>query len=323
MPAGGVDGAIPTVEVAAAPSVDAGIACATEGAGPGASLSLLQAPSLLTSGGTSTEALIQLAQQQASRDAQVTAVRRELSEAHAQLATAVEVEASLRERLRDGEMSDKRASASSEYIKCIVLKLLHTDESEHAALFPVLATCLQFSETDVQSLIDAREARRTRGGLLSSLVGRKRAPVGAPEIDKASAEMALELASKAQILSRQSDTVAIRTLVDQIGALDDHLSECTRLYEAAQLASVTKVDEIMASMTEQDRARHELDEARKAEDGTRLYIRNVLLRYMENEDHETMFPVIATCMRFTPEEVSGIHDRRAEREKRRGWRLFG
>ena len=41
-----------------------------------------------------------------------------------------------------------------------------------------------------------------------------------------------------------------------------------------------------------------------------LYLRNVLLKYMETEDHETIFPVIAMCLRLTPEEVEALRERR-------------
>ena len=50
---------------------------------------------------------------------------------------------------------------------------------------------------------------------------------------------------------------------------------------------------------------------RRVEEGERLYLRNVLQKYMETEDHETLFPVVATCLRLTPGEVDAIRERRA------------
>ena len=101
-------------------------------------------------------------------------VKRELARVREDLAAMSASEAALRDKLRETEMSDRRAAASADYIKCLVLKLLQSDEDEQAALFPALATCLQFSEADVQGLTTAREARRSSGGILSSLVGRSR-----------------------------------------------------------------------------------------------------------------------------------------------------
>lgn len=49
-------------------------------------------------------------------------------------------------------------------------------------------------------------------------------------------------------------------------------------------------------------------------EGELLYLRNVIKRYMETEQHEALFPVIATCMRFTEEEVEAIKRDRARRQ---------
>ena len=48
-------------------------------------------------------------------------------------------------------------------------------------------------------------------------------------------------------------------------------------------------------------------------------------RYMQTEDHEAMFPVVAMCLRLKPDEVDDIKMRRERRElDRRGTvrRLF-
>ena len=41
-------------------------------------------------------------------------------------------------------------------------------------------------------------------------------------------------------------------------------------------------------------------------DAEETYLRNVVKKYMETEQHEALFPVIATCMRFTQAEVDEI-----------------
>ena len=45
-----------------------------------------------------------------------------------------------------------------------------------------------------------------------------------------------------------------------------------------------------------------------------LYLRNVILRYMETEDHEGLFPVVAMCLRLEPAEVESVRERRHRRE---------
>ena len=44
-----------------------------------------------------------------------------------------------------------------------------------------------------------------------------------------------------------------------------------------------------------------------------MYLRNVLKKYMETEHHEALFPVIATCMRFSQSEVDEIVSGRERR----------
>ena len=279
--------------------------------------------SLLSGSLGPTGALLQLAQQQASRDAQVNGVHRELSQLRDELASAGATEAALREQLREVEMTDRRSAASSEYVKCLVLKLLQTDESEHAALFPALATCLQFSQAEVEGLMQAREARRSSGGLFSSIVRRQRPSVGA-SIDRESAEMALELASRAPLRARQSDLTAIATLSAQLGELDEQIARLT-VHEERRRDD--QLESAYASASAKESETRAKDEAHQADASERLYLRNVLLRYMETEDHTAMFPVVAMCLRLTAQEVEAIHERRAkrERERRPAWRigLFG
>ena len=57
-------------------------------------------------------------------------------------------------------------------------------------------------------------------------------------------------------------------------------------------------------------------EKQREVEGQRLYLRNILQRYMESEDHEALFPVVATCLQLTPEEVQAIRERRAQRQQR-------
>ena len=77
----------------------------------------------------------------------------------------------LRARLHAMEMTERRGGANSEYVKNLVLKYMELEEEEHEQLFPALATCLQFTEAEVQHVAQAREARRP--GFLSSVFTRE------------------------------------------------------------------------------------------------------------------------------------------------------
>ena len=43
-----------------------------------------------------------------------------------------------------------------------------------------------------------------------------------------------------------------------------------------------------------------------ARDAEEIYLRNVVKKYMETEQHEALFPVIATCMHFSQAEIDEI-----------------
>ncbi|KOO26983.1 hypothetical protein Ctob_000882, partial [Chrysochromulina tobinii] len=108
------------------------------------------------SGLSSTSGLMQLAQQQAMRDAQMRDHHLELAELRARLASADDAYENLRREMRELEMRSRRGGASVDYVKCLVLQLLQClvlqllqmDEKNHADLFPALATCLQLNEDE-------------------------------------------------------------------------------------------------------------------------------------------------------------------------------
>ena len=53
----------------------------------------------------------------------------------------------------------------------------------------------------------------------------------------------------------------------------------------------------------------------RAEEATTTYLRNVILRYMQSEDHEAMFPVVAMVLKLGADEVADIRERRERRER--------
>ena len=76
------------------------------------------------SGLSSTSGLMQLAQQQAMRDAQMRDHHLELAELRARLASADDAYENLRREMREREMRSRRGGASVDYVKCLVLQLL-------------------------------------------------------------------------------------------------------------------------------------------------------------------------------------------------------
>jgi septal ring factor EnvC (AmiA/AmiB activator) len=76
------------------------------------------------SGLSSTSGLMQLAQQQAMRDAQMRDHHLELAELRARLASADDAYVNLRREMRELEMRSRRGGASVDYVKCLVLQLL-------------------------------------------------------------------------------------------------------------------------------------------------------------------------------------------------------
>ena len=64
----------------------------------------------------------------------------------------------------------------------------------------------------------------------------------------------------------------------------------------------------------------ELQARSAVRDAETMYLRNVLKKYMETEQHEALFPVIATCMHFSQAEVEEII---AGRERRMSQGTFG
>ena len=121
----------------------------------------------------------------------------------------------------------------------------------------------------------------------------------------------VELSSRAQSHARHAERTAIRTLSVQLGELDDELAMLRARWESDS----SRLESAHATIGAKDEASRARDAERAAEAADRLYLRNVLLRYLETEDMHTMFPVIATVLRFTEAEVASIVQKKEERER--------
>ena len=101
------------------------------------------------------------------------------------------------------------------------------------------------------------------------------------------------------------------SLVSELGALEAWLVDQQAEAEAREAARVARLSAV-------ERSKEEEAEQRRVEAADKLYLRNVLKRYMETEDHHTMFPVVAMLLKLTQEEVDDLAAKRAARERERG-----
>jgi hypothetical protein len=212
-----------------------------------------------------------------------------------------------------------------DYVKSLVLQLPQMDEKNHADLFPALATCLQLNEDEVGRVARAHAAR-TRGGgrrLLDSLnVFRQGGAEGSEwpqsRVDLEQSQQALLKELEARALA---DGVAFGALLNQVRELEAG-EALTKLEASALRAEV-------ASLKQQQQQQQRRAEPAAAGavtsargDADWLYLRNVILKYMETEDHHSMFPVVATLLHLTASEVTTVARAREERASQRvskGW----
>jgi hypothetical protein len=314
-----------------------------------------------SAGGSETAregALIQLAAQQAQRDAQLGLADRERAALQRELEARAEAEAALRGKLRDSVMRERREGMDATYVKCLVLKFLTMDEAGQECLFPALATCLQLSEDEVAEVgrtLAARVggARRLLRSLLGGGGGGAVAASGVTSRGGADAGAAALRESRAELQGEVDELRATRDSL--VGELRGERDACRARAEAegvearsalsrAEVESARLLSELEA---ERGRAAREsvllqqtqaelgslstlmstqLREAESAARGSResviqaeehAYLRNVLQRYMETEDHEALFPVIAMCIRLSAEEVEAIRQKRSAAASRR------
>ena len=212
-----------------------------------------------------------------------------------------------------------------DYVKGLVLQLLQMDEKDHADLFPALATCLQLNEDEVGRVARAHAARSRGGGrrLLDSLnVFRQGGAEGSAwpqsrvELEQSQQALLKELEARAL-----ADGVACGALLNQVRELEAGES-LTKLELSALRAEVARLQQ--QQQQQQRRAEPAATGAVTSarSDADWLYLRNVILKYMETEDHHSMFPVVATLLHLTASEVTTVARAREERASQRvskGW----
>ena len=214
-----------------------------------------------------------------------------------------------------------------DYVKGLVLQLLQMDEKDHADLFPALATCLQLNEDEVGRVARAHAAR-TRGGgrrLLDSLnVFRQGGAEGSAwpqsrvELEQSQQALLKELEARAL-----ADGVACGALLNQVRELEAG-EALTKLEASALRAEVARLKQQQQQQQQQRRAEPAAAGAVTSarSDADWLYLRNVILKYMETEDHHSMFPVVATLLHLTASEVTTVaraRDERASQRVSKGW----
>ena len=262
---------------------------------------------------TTAATFMQLAQQQATRDAEISVLQQRLTKATSE-ATA------LRQKLLEYEMKETRAGTSIEYIRCLVLQLLQTEEAEHAALFPAIATCLQFTEADVKSVTRSREERANKQRFFLGSILNGRATRSVSNDGPTAEQSVMERQAAADLLcARVADSTAIETLVAAV-------QDCEILLQAQHAAAHQREACLSRDQAAQAAYADEQARAEAARAEEHLYLRNVLIKYLADEDHHAMFPVVALCLKLTATEVDAIKERKAVREREHGSlvrRLFG
>ena len=116
-----------------------------------------------------------------------------------------------------------------------------------------------------------------------------------------------ELMSTATILQlakRQADQEHIlRVKEDELKSLQEQLEESDRTHELRNKAHDILKSEI--AMLTRQKKREEVDLA---------YLKNVIVKYMETEEHERLLPVLTMLLQITPDEVSKVEEARRKRK---------
>ena len=89
--------------------------------------------------------------------------------------------------------------------------------------------------------------------------------------------------------------------------------------EVARMAQqAAQLEEQLARKAEQQQqGLQAAEEVQQADQMRQVHLRNIILKYMETEDHHSMFPVIATLLNLQPDEVAALRERREAREQAR------
>ena len=123
----------------------------------------------------------------------------------------------------------------------------------------------------------------------------------------AAEEQAREAASCARkdlrAVQRQA-SARIKALCARGQALEEELAQLSEEGEMTRSRMASLQQALAVLQREQEAgARHASETAAKEQ-----YLRTLVIRYLElEEEHEALFPALATCLQLTPEEVSRIH----------------
>jgi len=311
-------------------------------AAPAAAASLL--------GGLASEGeLMHLAKRQAARDAQSERDRAEIAELHEGVRRAEGAAAAARDALREAEaalraerLAARRDGVDLAYLKNVTIEFIAADAQASEALFPALATCLQFNEADVDRIQRARDDHASLRGKASRVLGltprrngggsgggggfgdaylltRAQAAARAAEVGAAAAiaelpllEARLHAALAAAAGVPLSPTVRAAAEPKQRAAAAEAAAEVG--FAAREVAALRERCAAAAAEAAALRGERETREAQA------LYLRSVLVNAFETcMGFESIFPVLSFALKFTPEEVSRIVAERKRRSKEGGF----
>ena len=289
-----------------------------------------------------------LAKRQAARDAQSERDRAEIAELHEGVRRAEGAAAAARDALREAEaalraerLAARRDGVDLAYLKNVTIEFIAADAQASEALFPALATCLQFNEADVERIQRARDDHASLRGKASRVLGltprrngggggggfgdtylltRAQAAARAAEVGAAAAiaelpllEARLHAALAAAAGVPLSPTVRAAAEPKQRAAAAEAAAEVG----FAARARVAALRERCAAAAAEAAALRGERETREAQ---ALYLRSVLVNAFETcMGFESIFPVLSFALKFTPEEVSRIVAERKRRSKEGGF----
>ena len=100
--------------------------------------------------------------------------------------------------------------------------------------------------------------------------------------------------------AREEELVALKTALAQAQDSVREGDEMMRLHNLQETALKKEIREL---------------ERTKKRDGANLeYLKNIVLKYMETQEHDKLLPVLTTILQFSPEEVAKVQEARTAQQ---------
>jgi hypothetical protein len=142
-------------------------------------------------------------------------------------------------------------------------------------------------------------------------------PVNVPQLTSGSADEK-QFFHFAQLQAQRDEEIT--KLKQIIAELQANLRESEKIIHLHEMQQKVLKEEIRSSIKERNQTSQisQLNEV-----GINLtYLKNVIIKFMETDEIESLLPVIAKILMFTPEEIKSIKDKRAQRSGGGIWKMF-